>query len=340
MYMQRVEEAINALKNGEMIIVMDDEDRENEGDLVYAGIFSDPSKVNFMAQEARGLICVSITQEIANHFELTPMVANNNSNHHTAFTVSIDAKDASTGISAFERDMTIRLLCDSKTQASDFVRPGHIFPLIAKEGGVLVRTGHTEASVDLCKLAGVAPVAVICEIMKEDGSMARRGDRFLFDFAQKHNMKTLYVSDLVEYRLRYENLVQEISREKAFLCGESCEKIIFVDKFGATHKVYCFAQNIQSPYVRFHSIGNDEMLLGNQRSFEAMMNSLEIIKDNGGFFVFLESPNAGDKKNFGIGAQVLKALGVSDFRLLTSRSQAEYVALGGFGVNIIECRGV
>ena len=188
---KRAQEAIDAIKNGEMIIVMDDEDRENEGDLVYAGIFSTAQKVNFMAQEARGLICVSVTKQIANELDLPPMVSKNSSNHETAFTVSIDAKAAKTGISAYERDMTINLMCHPNAKPDDFVRPGHIFPLIAKEGGVLERTGHTEASVDICKLAGLKPVSVICEIMKEDGQMPGRGDKFLLDFAKKHSLKIL-----------------------------------------------------------------------------------------------------------------------------------------------------
>ena len=209
----RVEEAIKAIKNGEMIIIMDDEDRENEGDLVMAGIFSTPEKINFMAQEARGLICVSITKEIAQSLDLPPMVSNNSSNHETAFTVSIDAKEAKTGISAYERDLTINLMCKANANPNDFVRPGHIFPLIAKEGGVLERTGHTEASVDICRLAGLKPISVICEIMKEDGMMAKRGDRFLSEFSTKHNLKILYVSDLIQYRLKFEKLTTIISQE-------------------------------------------------------------------------------------------------------------------------------
>lgn len=330
---QRVQEAIEAFKNGEMLIVMDDEDRENEGDLVYAGIFSTPSKVNFLAQEARGLICVSITQELANKLELTPMVAHNDSAHHTAFTVSIDAKEASTGISAYERDMTISLMCDSSSTPSDFVRPGHIFPLIAKEGGVLVRTGHTEASVDLCKLAGLAPVAVICEIMKEDGSMARRGDKFLFDFAKKHNIKTLYVSDIVEYRLKYENLVKLQSKEEGSLCGMKCVRSEFIDHLGYSHLVFGF-EGSGIPKVRFHSMGGDIELLSDERGYEVLQKSLQKLESEGGYLVCLHPTHKGEQRSFGIGAQILKALGVSDFVLLSSSSEKEFAGLGGFGVNL------
>jgi len=164
---KRVEKAIEEIKRGRMVIMMDDEDRENEGDLVYAATFSTPDMVNFMAKEARGLICTPVTKEIATKLDLLPMVTNNVSNHETAFTVSIDSANATTGISAAERDDCISKLASPQTVASDFVRPGHIFPLIAKDGGVLVRTGHTEGSVDLCKLAGLAPAGVICEIISK-----------------------------------------------------------------------------------------------------------------------------------------------------------------------------
>lgn len=340
MVIERVQEAIEAFKNGEMLIVMDDEDRENEGDLVYAGIFSTPEKVNFLAQEARGLICVSITQELADKLELAPMVAHNDSAHHTAFTISIDAKEASTGISAYERDMTISLMCDSSSKPSDFVRPGHIFPLIAKKGGVLVRTGHTEASVDLCTLAGLSPVAVICEIMKEDGSMARRGDKFLFDFAKKHNLKTLYVSDIVEYRLRYENLVRLEGKERGSFCGVECERFEFVDHLGYSHLVFGFGEVGKSPCVKFHSMGRDVELLSDKRGYEVLQRSVEKLGREGGYLVCLHPSHKGEQRSFGIGAQILKALGVSDFVLLSSKVEKEFAGLGGFGVNLLRVEGV
>ncbi|HHD80904.1 MAG TPA: 3,4-dihydroxy-2-butanone-4-phosphate synthase, partial [Campylobacterales bacterium] len=197
--LKRVDRAISEIKKGRMVIMMDDEDRENEGDLVYAATFSTPELVNFMAKEARGLICTPVTRAIAKKLHLIPMVDNNISNHETAFTVSIDSTTADTGISAIERDDCISKLANPLTNPEDFVRPGHIFPLIAKDGGVLVRTGHTEGSVDICKLAGLAPIGVICEIIKDDGTMARHDE--LEIFSQKHNMPIVYISDLVEYRL-------------------------------------------------------------------------------------------------------------------------------------------
>lgn len=322
MYQTRMKEAIEAIKKGEMIIIMDDEDRENEGDLVMAGIFSTPEKINFMAQEARGLICVSITQEIAKRLDLPPMVQKNDSNHETAFTISIDAREAKTGISAFERDMTIRLMCESNTKPSDFVRPGHIFPLIAKEGGTLVRTGHTEASVDICRLAGLSPVSVICEIMKKDGTMAGRGDKFLLDFAREHNLKILYVSDIIQYRLNFENLLKEVGREAAEFMGVKCEKISFSDHLEREHSVFSFggysenwldskssesnaAESAKStktrqsrsffskkptqPLVRFHTASIDVSLLQNPLEWNAMQSSIEHLAQKGGYLICLNA---------------------------------------------------
>ncbi len=366
MYQQRMKEAIKAIKQGEMIIIMDDEDRENEGDLVMAGIFSTPQKINFMAQEARGLICVSITKDIAQKLDLSPMVQNNNSNHETAFTISIDAKEAKTGISAFERDMTIKLMCDNNTTPNDFVRPGHIFPLIAKEGGVLVRTGHTEASVDICRLAGVLPVSVICEIMKKDGTMARRGDKFLIDFAKEHNLKILYVSDIIQYRLNFENLLHEISREKVVFMNSKCEKITFSDHLDKKHIVFRFTggkcetneeciekyinnRTIKPDYdsnkhdknegvlIKFHNMKSDLELLEDTDEFITLLKSIEKLREEGGFLIFLntESKQDGDIKDFGVGAQILKRLDVENFRLLSS-SKNEYNALRGFNLRLIE----
>lgn len=214
MPINRVLEAIEEIKKGNMVVMMDDEDRENEGDLVYASIFSTPEKVNFMASEAKGLICVSITKADADRMGLRPMVAKNSSSHETAFTVSVDTKGCATGISAYERNDTIKLLASLDSTPDSFEMPGHIFPLIAKDGGTLVRTGHTEGSIDICRLAGVYPSGTICEIMKEDGTMARRDDLELF--AKKHDLKIVFVSDIIEYRLKREKLVREITSKASY----------------------------------------------------------------------------------------------------------------------------
>ncbi|MDA3968136.1 bifunctional 3,4-dihydroxy-2-butanone 4-phosphate synthase/GTP cyclohydrolase II [Helicobacter ibis] len=333
----RVEQSIEAIKNGEMIIIMDDEDRENEGDLVMAGIFSTPDKINFMAQYARGLICVSITEKIANDLDLPPMVASNSSNHNTAFTISIDAKEAKTGISAYERSLTIELMCRANAKPDDFVRPGHIFPLVAKEGGVLERTGHTEASIDICKLAGLKPVSVICEIMKEDGLMARRDDKFLIDFASKHSLKILYVSDLIEYRMQSENLVSIQSEESSSFFDFDVTKTSFKDHIGRIHIAYKFGDTSKIPYVKFHIVDEDILLLEDFSRFNELVKSIDILKEHVGYLVFLRTSKNSDIKELGIGAQILKLLGILDFKLISStKNEDSFMVLNGFNLKIVE----
>ena len=331
---KRVQTAIEEIKKGNMVIMMDDEDRENEGDLVYAATFSTPELVNFMAKEARGLICTPVSKEIANKLELNPMVSNNDSAHNTAFTVSIDSATATTGISAIERDDCIRLLASPLSKAEDFVRPGHIFPLVAKDGGVLVRTGHTEGSVDLCKLAGLAPVAVICEIIKDDGTMARRDD--LEEFKKRHNLKIVYISDIVEYRLANEKLVFETSREEIEFFGIKVNKITFKDHLNREHTVIEFYNTHQKTNVKFHNISTDLSLLTNSKKYNNLIDSIEYLKINGGLLVFLDTKviSKEQAKEFGVGAQILKSLGVKDINLLTTSLDTEFVGLNGFGLNV------
>ena len=193
-----IEEAILEIKKGKIVVVTDDEDRENEGDLVCAGRFATPENINFMASYGRGLICTPISIEICNKLNLFDMVYENTDNHNTAFTVSIDHVETTTGISAYERSLTIKKLIDEKSKPNDFRRPGHVFPLKAKEGGVLVRNGHTEATVDLCVLAGLEPVGVCCEIMDDDGKMMRTEQ--LLNFSKKHNLKIITIKDLIKYK--------------------------------------------------------------------------------------------------------------------------------------------
>ena len=335
MPVERVKEAIEEIKKGNMVVMIDDEDRENEGDLVYAAMFSTPEKVNFMASEARGLICVALAKEIAERLELSPMVQNNDSAHETAFTISVDARAATTGISAYERDMTIRLLADPLSTPKDFVKPGHIFPLIAKEGGVLVRTGHTEGSVDLCKLAGVRPAAVICEIMNPDGTMARRDS--LEEFAKKHGLKIVYISDIVEYRLQNEMLIKKIGEEEIDFFGVKVTKIDFEDHLGNVHNAVVFYSAKKKANVKFHNVRKDRDLLFDQMRFSQLMASIEYLKKNSGVLVFLDSQKVSDAtKEFGIGAQILKYLGVHEINLLTAKKGKEFIGLGGFGLNIIQ----
>jgi len=332
----RVEQAIDAIKRGEMVIMMDDESRENEGDLVYAATFSTPEHVNFMAKEARGLICTPLTKEIADKLDLAPMVNKNDSMHETAFTVSIDSATAKTGISAAERDDCIRKLASPLSKSDDFVRPGHIFPLIAKEGGVLVRTGHTEGSVDLCKLAGLSPVAVICEIIKDDGTMARRDD--LRTFAKQHEMPIVYISDIVEYRLANEKLVRRIGEEEATLRGTKVEKIRYEDHLGRVHTAVTFYKTHETCNVKFHNIGSDIDLVLDDKRFETLNKAIDYLKANGGVLVFLDTKTISSEqaKEFGVGAQILKDLGIKNIRLLTTNTDTEFVGLGGFGLDVVE----
>lgn len=336
MPLKRVSEAIEAIRRGEMIIMMDDEDRENEGDLVYAAAFSTPEKVNFMVTEAKGLVCVCVTQKDATRLELVPMVKNNSSQHETAFTVSVDAMECSTGISAFERDLTIRKMVDSSSRSGDFARPGHIFPLIAKDGGVLVRTGHTEGSVDICKLAGVAPVAVICEIIKKDGHMARRND--LMEFATQHGLKILYISDLVEYRIKNETLLQLKDQNETEFLGKKATKFTFIDHNKREHVVYLYGKIEENLLVKYHTIGKDLSLLENEKKYSILMQSIHRIQREGGLLVFMDAPQTttSQVRDLGIGAQILRHLGVKNFRLLTQAENREYVGLAGFGLNVVE----
>ena len=333
---KRVEEAIEEIRKGNMVIMLDDEDRENEGDLVYAAALSTAQKVNFMASYAKGLICVSVTKETANRLELNPMVASNTSSYETAFTVSVDATSAATGISAGERDDTIRILANPVSNVTELVKPGHIFPLIAKDGGVLVRTGHTEGSVDLCKLAGFSGEAVICEIMKEDGTMARRDD--LDIFAQKHDMKQIYISDLVEYRLKHETLVEEISSEMISFFNSDVIKKEFKDHLGQVHTVIQFGELCDTTHVKFHTVIPDISLFLNDTKLSSMLKSINFLQAKNGVLVFLNDDMAHkeSKKDYGIGAQILNALNIKGIKLLTSGGKHSYVGLNGFGLEIAE----
>lgn len=333
---QRVKEAIEEIQKGNMVIMLDDEDRENEGDLVYAAPLSTSEKVNFMVTHAKGLVCVSVTKETADKLELNPMVASNTSSYETAFTVSVDAADAATGISAGERDDTIKILANPISKAQELVRPGHIFPLIAKDGGVLVRTGHTEGSVDLCKLAGLNGEAVICEIMKEDGSMARRDD--LDIFAEKHNLKQIYISDLVEYRLSHENLIDEISSNDCEFFGTSVVKKEFKDHIGHVHTAIKFGESSEVTHVKFHTVIPDIKLFLNDEKLHSMLKTINFLQSKGGVLIFLneEMAHKESQRDYGIGAQILNSLNVNKIKLMTSGGKHSFVGLNGFGLEIIE----
>lgn len=332
----RVKEAINEIKKGNMVIMLDDEDRENEGDLVYAASLTTADKVNFMATHAKGLICVSVNQETANRLELYPMVSSNTSAHETAFTVSVDAKNATTGISAGERNDTIAILANPVSKINELVKPGHIFPLIGKKGGVLVRTGHTEGSIDLCKLAGFAGEAVICEIMKKDGTMARRAD--LDIFAKEHDMKMVFISDIIEYRLMHESLIKETSLCETTFFDQTATKRIFEDHFGNRHTLIQFGETKPTSHVKFHTVDADIELFLNYDKFNSMLKTIKFLQDKGGIIVFLQYKNEKreNMKDFGIGAQILKKLGIEEIKLLSSGGKHNFTGLNGFGLQIKE----
>jgi 3,4-dihydroxy 2-butanone 4-phosphate synthase/GTP cyclohydrolase II len=338
MAIERVKEAIEALKRGDIVVMIDDEDRENEGDLIYASTFSTPEKVNFLATYGKGLICVALSEDDAKRFELNPMVKSNTSSYETAFTVSVDAKDALTGISASERDMTIQILANPLGRADELVRPGHIFPLIAKNGGTLVRTGHTEGSVDLCRLSGLQESAVICEIMKDNGEMARRDD--LMKFSKDHNLKIVYISDIVEYRLQNERLISLQSEDSVEMFGVKVNRYTFQDHLNREHVAIRFYSPHSLTNVKFHHIGTDVELLTDDKKYSAFVKSVEYLKQNGGIFVFLNSldKNSDNIKEFGIGAQILKHLGVDEIRLITGKrsKELEFVGIHGFGLHVKE----
>ena len=334
---ERVLEAIEEIKKGNMVIMIDDEDRENEGDLVYAAAFSSAKHVNFMATHARGLICVALSKSIATRLDLNPMVSSNTSSYETAFTVSVDAKDALTGISAGERDDTIRILANPIAKADELVKPGHIFPLIAKDGGTLIRTGHTEGSVDICRLAGLSEAGVICEIIKEDGTMARRDD--LDIFGEKHDLKTVFISDIVEYRLANESLVKSTKVEEIEFFGVKVNQHTFEDHDGIEHTAIEFYSTGEIANVRVHNVVPDIDLLLNQKKYNNLVSSIEYLKQNSGLLVFINKTNHQDNsapKEFGIGAQIIKSFGVSQMNLLTSTHQTDLVGLSGFGLEVKE----
>ena len=239
-----IDEALEDLRNGKIIIVSDDEDRENEGDLICAAEFATTENINFMATYAKGLICMPMSKEITNKLNLNQMVTKNTDNHETAFTVSIDHVETTTGISAVERSITALKVIDENAKPEDFRRPGHMFPLLAKEGGVLVRMGHTEATVDLMRLAGLKECGLCCEIMRDDGDMMRRDD--LIDFAKKHNLKMITVSDLIDYRKKNEDLMELYAKAKMPTKYGEFEILTFVNKITKEHHVVLTMGDISS----------------------------------------------------------------------------------------------
>ncbi|MGC8201972.1 3,4-dihydroxy-2-butanone-4-phosphate synthase [Aliiroseovarius sp. PTFE2010] len=349
-----VEEIIEDARNGRMFILVDHEDRENEGDLVIPAQMATPEAVNFMATHGRGLICLTLPGERIDALGLPLMASNNSSRHETAFTVSIEAREGvSTGISAHDRARTIAVAIDPTKTGADIATPGHVFPLRAKDGGVLVRAGHTEAATDVSRLAGLMPAGVICEIMNEDGTMSRLPE--LVAFAQKHNLKIGTISDLIAYRRRHDNLVRESATKSVTSAfgGEWMMRIFTDETQGAEHIVLSQG-DISSPdpvLVRMHALNPLEDVLGIGANPGEVEGAMRVIAEDGrGVIVLLrdttmklavdgaESPQT--LRQYGLGAQILAALGLHELVLITDNPKPKVVGLEAYGLAITGTRAI
>ena len=350
------EEIIDAARNGKMFILVDHEDRENEGDLVIPAQMCTPDAINFMATHGRGLICLALTAERVDQLGLQLMDRKNSSRHSSAFTLSIEAVEGiETGISAADRARTVSVAIDAAKGASDIASPGHIFPLRARDGGVLVRAGHTEAAVDVSRLAGLNPSGVICEIMKDDGTMARLPD--LVAFAQKHNIKIGTISDLIAYRRRHDNLVRK-SEERTVTSefGGDWTMRIYTDQTQGAEHIVLIKGDITTPepvLVRMHSL--DPMLdivgAGRKGRTNEFGDAMRVIAAEGrGVVVLLrdlhmkiagpDEASPQTLRQYGLGAQILSSLGIHDLVLLTNSPKPKVIGLDGYGLNITGTRPI
>jgi 3,4-dihydroxy 2-butanone 4-phosphate synthase/GTP cyclohydrolase II len=366
-----IQEALSDIKQGKMVIVVDDEDRENEGDFIIAADFATPEVINFMSKEGRGLICAALTEERCAELELQPMVSSNTSLHETAFTISVDlvSDDTSTGISAQDRSKTIAALINSKTRPQDLGRPGHIFPLKAKNGGVLRRTGHTEATVDLARLAGLYPAGVLVEIMNEDGTMARLPQLKLI--AEKFDLKIISIKDLIEYRLKEDSLIEELVRVQMPTQYGDFTLAVFKEKLSGVEHVALIKgewQKDEPVLTRVHSSCFTGDILGSFRCDcgDQLHKAMQMVQANGkGLILYMNQEGRGiglvnklkayklqeqgmdtveanlhlgfgmDERDYGVGAQILRHLNVTKLKLM-SNNPRKRAALKGYGLEIVE----
>jgi 3,4-dihydroxy 2-butanone 4-phosphate synthase/GTP cyclohydrolase II len=369
--LDRIEDAIEDIRNGKMVIVVDDEDRENEGDFIIAARFATPEVINFMSKEGRGLICAALTEERCAELALTPMVSSNTSLHETAFTVSVDliSEETSTGISAQDRSKTILALINPDTIAADLGRPGHIFPLRAKNGGVLRRSGHTEATVDLARLAGLEPAGVLVEVMNEDGTMARLPQ--LEVIAANFNLKIISIKDLIDYRLKMETLIEELVSVDMPTQFGHFKLVAFKEKLsGAEHLALVKGEwnKEEAVLTRVHSSCFTGDILGSFRCDcgEQLHKAMQMVEAEGkGIILYMQQEGRGiglinklrayklqeqgmdtveanlhlgfkmDERDYGIGAQILRHLGVNKLKLM-SNNPRKRAGLKGYGIEITE----
>jgi 3,4-dihydroxy 2-butanone 4-phosphate synthase / GTP cyclohydrolase II len=354
-----IEDIIEDARNGRMFILVDHEDRENEGDLVIPAQMATPEVINFMAVHGRGLICLALDGKRLDALHLPMMASSNQSRHETAFTVSIEAREGvTTGISAHDRARTIAVAIDETKTSADLASPGHVFPLRAREGGVLVRAGHTEAAVDIARLAGMNPSGVICEIMKDDGTMARLPD--LIPFAQKHNLKIGAISDLIAYRRRHDSLVSRVHTQTVQSKDSGAWQLhLFKSIVDDIEHVALVKGDITTPepvLTRMHAVNilSDILELDSQPEPQLPAAMQAIAKEGRGVIVLIREINGSqtlqdrltgqeppkELRNYGTGAEILNVLGLRDLILLTNTPQKRLIALDGYGLRMVDTRSI